>query len=287
MDESVRNIFLKDQPVNTLFGSAMNAIGLSREKVANFLATRRNILTGEIEQKEPGWFERGIANALPYETSATGMAMNFGGGIKRVGSPKPSMPEGGNQFKKSSVKNQVYHGSKMGVLSHFEENKYEGHLGVAYFTDSKDIAKAFGEGREPIPGKNVESWEKGFHDLTGEGGKGDVVNAYIDIRKPITDKTTLKEVFGSSQKAEEFVSRIEDELGARPFSTSMEEGSDIWFLAHAYAEFPEFRKFIKSKGYDGWIWKDVEAGGTTYVPMNSSQIKLLPNPSSSLRGDNE
>lgn len=172
-----------------------------------------------------------------------------------------------NPFKDSIVKNKVYHGDKWGNTEVFKDGKYK--IGAGFFTDDYNLAKAYADRKTPSKDIHYSKWER---DPEAGEGVGKVVNAYIDIKKPITEETTIEEVFGNSEEAMKF---REDDYSYRPqqFTESIDDSYDIYKLAHAVEEFPAFREYILKKGYDGFIFNDLESGGTTYIPFKSSQIK--------------
>lgn len=155
----------------------------------------------------------------------------------------------------------VYHGSKYGAPAEFKPGK--GYIGTAYFTDDLSNAKKWAQGFTPEDG-----------DFIPNDGRfsGDVVEAYISAKKPITDETTLDDIYGDAEKAQ----ALRDEefnFDPQPFTASMGDGSDLSILAHSYAQFPKFREYLKSQGYDAFDYYDMESGGRTIVPFDPAQIK--------------
>lgn len=159
----------------------------------------------------------------------------------------------------------VYHGSKYGAPEAFKPDR--GYIGAAFFTDNQS---------------NAQKWAKGFTPEDGEfvpndgAFSGDVVPAHISAKKPITDDTTLEEVFGSEDEAVKYRQDYEDgeiNYHPQPFTASMDDGSDIYLLAHSYAQFPKFREYLRKRGYDAFDYYDMESGGRTIVPFDPTQIK--------------
>lgn len=156
----------------------------------------------------------------------------------------------------------VYHGSKYGTGGEFKPDK--GYIGAAFFTDNKDNATKWAQGYTPDE-NNIFTRNDG--DFSGE-----VVEAHISAKKPITDETSLEDVFGDADEAE----RFRDEAPSydpQPFTASIDPDSDLYHLAHAYAQFPTFRKYLKKQGYDAFYFDDLETGGKTITPFEPAQIK--------------
>jgi DNA topoisomerase IB len=160
----------------------------------------------------------------------------------------------------------VYHGSKYGVPQKFGDDKAVT-LGPVFLTDNHEVARHYAEGRSPEVENGEVRWIQNEGEFSGQVGE-----FFLSIKKPITDETTLEEIFGSEEKAQEF---RESDFNYNPqmFSTSMEEGSDLSLIAHAYVQFPKFREFVKGRGFDGWVYWDEESSGTTFIPFSSDQIR--------------
>lgn len=160
---------------------------------------------------------------------------------------------------------KVFHGSKYGISGEWKESK--AYIGAAFFTDTQGIAQRYSMGETPTADDG--SFESNDGEFANE-----VVEVFLDIKNPITEETTLEEVYGNEEDAQK--AREDDFMfNPQPFSSSMDEGSDLYILAHSYAQFPKFREYLKSRGYDGWIFEDLESGGTTYIPFSSKQIKRV------------
>jgi GNAT superfamily N-acetyltransferase len=163
----------------------------------------------------------------------------------------------------------AFHGSKYGID---EINPEKGYIGPTFFTDSKEIANKYGKGMTPT-GKN-----NNFEENVGSFANK-TITANLNIKKPITKHTTLEDVLGN-EEAEDIRTKLDDQeirLDAQPFSSSMDDDSDMSILAHLYAQFPYYKKLIQKSGSDGWIFKDLESGGTTIVPMRWDQVSLQKN----------
>jgi hypothetical protein len=187
----------------------------------------------------------------------------LGGGIVGGG----ARPVGGSKVSSDPI--LAFHGSKYGID---EINPEKGYIGPTFFTDSKEIANKYGKGMTPT-GKN-----NNFEENVGSFANK-TITANLNIKKPITKHTTLEDVLGN-EEAEEIRTKIDDQeirLDAQPFSSSMDDDSDISILAHLYAQFPYYKKLIQKSGSDGWIFKDMESGGTTIVPMRWDQVSLQKN----------
>lgn len=158
----------------------------------------------------------------------------------------------------------VYHGSKYGLPKDINDDK--AYIGSMFFTTDKDVASNFSKGKTPT-GNNGE-WEH-----NGDDFKNEVIKAKVKIKKPITDETTLEDMMPENE-ADEFREEMKY-YNPQPFTASIDEDSDLALLAHSYAQYPKFREYLKNKGYDGWVFDDLESGGTTVVPFSKTQIKII------------
>jgi len=196
------------------------------------------------------------SGASPVVAQLAGLGGGIvGGGARPVGSAKSS-----------SDGILGFHGSKYGIDTIKPE---KGYIGPTFFTDSKEIANNYAKGMTPT-GPNNEFVENAgsFANKT--------ITAKLNIKKPITENTTLEDVLGR-EEAQDIRSKLDDQeikLDAQPFSSSMDDDSDISILAHLYAQFPYYKKLIEKSGSDGWIFKDMESGGRTIVPMKWDQVSL-------------
>ncbi len=204
---------------------------------------------------------------------------------------------GGNPFKKSTVQEKVFHGGESSVES-FDRGPMRGEgVGVAYFTNDREVAKAYAETGQP-PG------------VANKFRDGHVGEYYINIEKPLTDETTYREFFkGDEKRAFEFVNDFLAEYDKLLLDDLLKNGNTEGFwdsietaeipyipVTDTYVSFGDnhllrniaaamtynetFRREVYSR-YDGIIYTDAENGGTSYIPFSEKSIKKesLPNPS--------
>jgi hypothetical protein len=156
----------------------------------------------------------------------------------------------------------AYHGSKYGINGEIQDDK--AYIGAQFLTDNKVIASNYAEGKTPTGINNA------FVPNEIEQ-QGQVFPVQVKLKKPIDENTSLDDIYGA-EKADE-LRNSEFRYDPKPFTSSVDEGSDLSLLAHMYAQFPKVRETIKQQGYDGFRFYDLESGGVTSVPFSKEQIR--------------
>ncbi len=187
----------------------------------------------------------------------------------------------------------VYHGGEK-ILDDFSRGAQRGSVvGVAFFSDDINVAKSYAETNQP----------PGVAKKIREGG---VTEAYLKIKKPLTDNTTWKEVFDNKEDAFDFIKDLIDDYDKNHLQTLLKNGKEDEFwnalkniddlpgihfnevsvpfsgnkllqAITAYASGPFYTNIIKRK-FDGIIHSDAENGAITYVVFNHDQIRQKSSP---------
>lgn len=195
--------------------------------------------------------------------------------------------ESAEEFIKS--KKIVYHGSTVPVKK-FSALR-GGSLGVFYFTDDLSVAEKYSKTSTPYDTKeNIKEAKK------TKGYNPSVIEAYVDIKKPLTENNDIFDLFSTNElieKLEEYNSDFEDadfwnekqkkdEINGFLDSTSVEHTNKslpdnlrrIFGYFEDLSDIKDIPSFLaEKKGYDGVIYDDLESGGKTIVPFNKNQIK--------------
>ena len=182
----------------------------------------------------------------------------------------------------------VYHGGADVVTDFTRGARRGGDVGLAFFTDSIDVARSYAETGIPP-----------MHEGESESRVGGITQAYLSIKKPVP--MTPREFFnGDMNKAFRFVKydisendahSLEDLVDNRNTEEFWEYFTDLEYRipevsqAHESLESHPFLQYIaglmtgsgmKEKimsQYDGMIFDDAEAGGATYITFRPEQIK--------------
>jgi hypothetical protein len=223
--------------------------GAKLNSLARILRGQRGVMAGPQAKTE---FE------LAHEVAQRNAALP----VEQGGLGLPANNTAMDRAKAMGFDTPAYHGSKYGMEGDFISDK--GYIGKTFLTDDKQIASKYAEGKTPTGDNNS------FIDNNLDP-EGYVLPLKVRVKKPINEDTLLDDIYGEEKAAElrndEFI------YDPKPFSSSIEDGTDLSILAHLYAQFPKARENIKSKGYDGFRFNDLESGGITTTPFESSQIR--------------
>lgn len=195
----------------------------------------------------------------------------------------------------------VWHGGGARVYD-FSAGSQRG-VGLAYFTDDKEVAKryAFGGG---INGKTSEELRQRLEDEQSSGRFEEriptVSRVFLRIDNAIGNDTPAMEIFGGDRMAAERVlgewaPEFDEQLQQEYEDNGNVPDEDFWSMAdglldqgngyvaeddYALSNAPGLKSRIalistddSHFGYDGWKYSDAEAGGTTFVVVNGYQIK--------------
>ena len=219
----------------------------------------------------------------------------------------------------------VFHGGSTGPTD-FSSGTRRGYMGVAYFSDSKDVGLKYaiaGGVRDEQLGTSTVSGYKNKLRESGISRSPQLTRAYLDIKNPATpDDFVGKDVvdtygkdevkkwveedgrlmemeepqYGGYEPSEledlgyknideylndknNLANYIDEEYGRNDLvlgyddpSLGHYDPSGAFRLLHLKSKLPDF---LEKNGYDGWKYKDFEAGGTTYVPLRATQIKSV------------
>ena len=196
----------------------------------------------------------------------------------------------------------VYHGGS-GSPTSFAAGSSRG-LGAAYFTDSPEVASKYAIGGGIKDGMTVDDYIESYSDNTAKGNsrlaarRPAVTPVYLSINNPVTERTSLYQLFsGDVKKArrslEDFSGSFRDlldDVENFEFDGGTVDTDQFWELAEEHFKDTFAKEDTEamppsmaaaaglaandpSLGFDGLIYQDREAGGTTYVTFNPTQVK--------------
>ena len=194
----------------------------------------------------------------------------------------------------------VYHGGSGGPTD-FAGGSSRG-VGLAYFSDDVKVASKYAIGGGIDPKLSVEDY---LETLSEHREKGKLLNrrpaitpVFLKIINPVTERTSVRDLFSDSRgkatrimgdgstdlmaEMEDF-QRFEDrEMNDDEFWELIERHTSDGFAQEDTDSMPRGMRSLASlvamhrdefKEFDGLIYEDQEAGGTTYVVFQPEQVK--------------
>ena len=195
---------------------------------------------------------------------------------------------------------RLYHGGS-GTPESFKSGASRG-VALAYFTDSPEVASKYALGAGIRDGLDVQDYSEKLAQLQSDGKNVNrrpaVTLVHLSLKNPITESSTVIDLFGGDRKkAERFldnwsnsmVEKMEDfeMIKDRPMSDEEfwsffeRESRDGWAAEDTDALPPSMRVLASMvasnpKAFphiDGMVYKDREAGGTTYAIYHPDQVR--------------
>jgi len=205
--------------------------------------------------------------------------------------PKPSpLIEEARKYKTAeefvNSKPVYYHGRTTSYKGDIPSSIRGTSLGDVYFTDSESVAKKYSLSSTPkATTSDILEARK------TKGYNPNITKANIDIKNPMTDETTIFDIFNEDELIED-LKQYDSSLDYAEFWDKQEKRAainkilDNTSVENSNSSLPQNlkrifgyvedmggdAKRIKSK-YDGMIFSDEESGGNTVVPFSRNQIK--------------
>lgn len=182
----------------------------------------------------------------------------------------------------------VYHGRTMKFEGAMPTPVRGNLIGAGYYTNSLDVAKSYSLTSTPtISDENIAAAKES----AGDKYDPTITSAHLSIKNPIENDDTIYMFFTTKEliaDLEEYDSSLgyalyldkkqqKEELNKVldrfvPEYTGSSLPINLKRLFGYIEEFPAQAEVLK-KEYDGVIYEDLEAGGTTYIPFFPNQIK--------------